>query len=74
MGIKFRELGVETYVEANTAKALSLAQGIASEKDLIIVTGSLFVGAEAREALLDINPEVYPNLLPRELQISQQHI
>lgn len=74
VGIKFRELGVETHVEANTTNALSLARGIAKEKDLIIVTGSLFVGAEARESLLHINPEVYPNLLPRELQISQQHI
>jgi len=71
VGIKFRELGVKTYVEASTAKALSIAQGIAEERDLIIVTGSLFVGAEARESLLHINPEIYPDLLPRELQISQ---
>ena len=36
--------------------------------DLVLVTGSLFVVAEAREAVLGIEPETYPDLLPPDLR------
>ena len=48
--------------------AIDTAVSDAGEKDLILVTGSLFVAAEAREAMLGIEPETYPDLLPPDLR------
>ena len=45
-------------------EAVSLARQEADPEDLILVTGSLFVAAEVREAVLGIEPELYPDLLP----------
>ena len=57
-GMKFREThSVDTALE--TASKSVLAN---PEIGMIIVTGSLFVAAEAREALLDIAPEMYEDL------------
>ena len=53
----------------SVAAAIDAATGDAGENDLIIVTGSLFVAAEAREAILNIPPETYPDLLPPDLRI-----
>ena len=43
----------------DVASALSMARRMAGENDLVLVTGSLFVVAEAREAMLGVAPELY---------------
>ena len=50
--------------------ALNTACADAEPGELILVTGSLFVAAEAREAMLNIPPETYPDLLPPDLRQS----
>ena len=64
----FRENGVKAVEAGHTADALAQAKQAAREGDLILVTGSLFVAAEARESMLGIEPEVYPDLLPPDLR------
>lgn len=50
----------------NVSEALGLAQSYAGNtspanpETLVLITGSLFVAAEAREAVLGIEPELYP--------------
>ena len=53
---------------ASVDAAMEAAVGDAGENDLALVTGSLFVAAEAREAILGIEPETYPDLLPPDLR------
>ena len=48
---------------ASVNEALAVASSLAGDDTLIVVTGSLFVAAEAREHILDITPELYPDLL-----------
>ena len=48
--------------------ALDAALAAADAGDLILATGSLFVAAEAREAMLGIPAETYPDLLPPDLR------
>ena len=48
--------------------ALQLARNEAGAHDLILATGSLFVAAEARETMLGVEPELYPDLLPPDLR------
>ena len=55
-------------VTAHTGDAVAEALATASMDDLVLVTGSLFVVAEAREAVLGIEPETYPDLLPPDLR------
>ena len=50
---------------SSVSQALEEATSLISENTLIVVTGSLFVAAEAREYILDITPEIYPDFLPR---------
>lgn len=55
--------------QANTvARSLDLARELAEPGDLVLGTGSLFVAAELREAVLGIEPELYPDLLPSDLR------
>ncbi len=61
---RFRTAGCEAEPAGNTAQALDRALAEAGPDDLVLVTGSLFAAAEAREALKGITPEVYPDLLP----------
>ena len=68
----FRRVGVEAQEVDTTVDALEHALGLANEDDLVVVTGSLFVVAEAREAVLGIPPETYPRLLPGEVHSSKQ--
>jgi len=42
------------------SRALEMAQDVAAEGDMILVTGSLFVAAEGREHMRGIAPEIYP--------------
>ncbi len=58
--------GVQATATEGTAEALERALAVAGPKDLALATGSLFVAAEAREAMLGIEPEIYPDLLPLE--------
>ena len=64
----FRDNGVEAVDAGHTVDALAQAKQAAHEDDLILVTGSLFIAAEARECMLGIEPEVYPDLLPPDLR------
>ncbi len=53
---------------ASVDAAIDAAISDAGANDLLLVTGSLFVAAEAREAVLGIEPETYPDLLPPDLR------
>ena len=65
----FRRNGVDPVAERDTvAAALALARELAGPEDLILAAGSLFVAAELREAVLGIEPELYPELLPADLR------
>ena len=64
----FQENDIEAIEAGATADALAQAKQVVGEGDLILVTGSLFVAAEAREYMLGIEPEVYPDLLPPDLR------
>lgn len=55
-------------IAAHTGDAVTEALAAANADDLVLVTGSLFVVAEAREVVLDIEPETYPDLLPPDLR------
>ena len=52
----------------DVCSALELARKESGPGDLILATGSLFVAAEARETVLGIEPELYPDLLPPDLR------
>lgn len=66
---RFRVQGVQQVVETlSTAEATEQALANAQPGDLVLATGSLFVAAEVREALLGIEPELYPDLLPPDLR------
>ncbi len=58
---EFRAHGVEAETMESVAAAIERAQEIAAPGDLILATGSLFVVAEAREAVLGLKPELYPS-------------
>ena len=59
----------DTLVETDrVAVAIDTAMADVGDDELILITGSLFVAAEAREAILGIDPETYPDLLPPDLR------
>ena len=65
LGGMFRDRGAASVTEIETVdEAVSLARQAAGPEDLILGIGSLFVAAEVREAVLGIEPEVYPDLIP----------
>ena len=69
LGKMFRDRGMANVAEIETVReAVSLAQQSAGPEDLILGIGSLFVAAEVREAVLNIEPELYPDLLPPDLK------
>ena len=66
---EFAACGTGEVCQAESvARALEMARSIAGPEDLILATGSLFVAAELREAVLGIEPEIYPDLLPADLR------
>ena len=65
----FENEGVPTVETPDVEGALRQAMAAAEPGDLVLVTGSLFVAAEARESVLGIQPERYPDLLPLDLRI-----
>ncbi len=60
----FRAAGAKAVAVDGVRSALAHALGQSQAADLVVATGSLFVAAEAREAILGIRPELYPTLLP----------
>ncbi|MEK7778422.1 MAG: cyanophycin synthetase, partial [Chloroflexota bacterium] len=62
---EFRATGVEAVPVEGVKAAVDYALSQATARDLVVATGSLFVAAEAREAMLGIPPELYPSLLPQ---------
>ncbi|MDP3062616.1 MAG: folylpolyglutamate synthase/dihydrofolate synthase family protein [Chloroflexota bacterium] len=58
----FARHGVEAMETPDVRTALVHALGLARNGDLVLVTGSLFVAAEAREVIKGIAPEAYPEL------------
>ena len=62
----FAKRGITAVETASPAEALSMALAAAGDGDLVLATGSLFVAAEVREAVLGIEPEIYPDLLPSD--------
>ncbi len=66
---QFLGRGVSGVIQTDCVKeALEQAAQMAGPHDLVLATGSLFVAAEAREAVLGIEPELYPDLLPPDLK------
>ena len=57
-----RVYGVETEAVENVDGAVRIALEYAGEDGLVLATGSLFVAAEVREAIMGIEPELYPEL------------
>ena len=67
----FKGQGLSEVVEARSVReAVDWAKELAGPDGLVLGTGSLFVAAEVREALLGIEPELYPDFLPPDLQVS----
>ena len=64
----FENEGIAAVEFPATADAVQRALEEAGPGDLVLATGSLFVAAEAREAMLGIEAEVYPDLLPQDLR------
>ncbi len=60
----FRAAGGEAVPVEGVKAAMDYALSQAKARDLVVATGSLFVAAEAREAILGIPPELYPSLQP----------
>ena len=51
--------GYDTLITESVAEAVEEAKNFADKDDIILVTGSLFVAAEAREFVKNISPEIY---------------
>ncbi len=62
LAAEFQALGAQTVACPTVAEALSQALAQAQPGDLVLGAGSLFVAAELREAVLGIQPELYPDL------------
>ena len=57
---EFERYGAAARVAGSVAEAMDAAVESAAENDAVLVTGSLFVAAEAREHAMGIEPELYP--------------
>jgi dihydrofolate synthase/folylpolyglutamate synthase len=57
----FRGCGSETIEAVDVSSALGIAMRLSGKDPLILVTGSLFVAAEAREFFKRIKGEAYPD-------------
>lgn len=58
----FRRLGLSTVETVDVRDAVTQAVAMVGEDDLVLITGSLFVAAEAREYVKGIKGEVYPEM------------
>ena len=68
----FSQEGLEVLESSDTADAVRRSLEQARSGDLVLATGSLFIAAEAREFMLGIQPEVYPDLLPHDLRLESR--
>ncbi len=57
-----RDRGASAEAAPTPRDALEHARSVATPRDLVLATGSLFLAAEVREAALGIEPEIYPAL------------
>ena len=57
---EFERYGAPARTADSVAEAVDESVASASEDDVVLVTGSLFVAAEAREHAMGIEPELYP--------------
>lgn len=57
---EFERYGALARTADSVAEAVDEVVASASEDDVVLVTGSLFVAAEAREHAMGIEPELYP--------------
>lgn len=64
----FASEGIKAVESAAMSDAVEQALEVAAPGDIVLATGSLFVAAEAREVILGIESEVYPDLLPQDLR------
>jgi dihydrofolate synthase/folylpolyglutamate synthase len=62
----FEAAGVPVRIASDVRSALDQARAASGPADAIVVTGSLFVVAEALEAWNGVEPERYPELDPRK--------
>jgi dihydrofolate synthase/folylpolyglutamate synthase len=69
----FAEAGVAISHAADVQRALAHARELCAGAGAVVVTGSLFVVAETREAWHGIAPERYPELEPRETAVPTQN-
>ena len=53
---------IEAVQVDSVDNAVTTALNEAGEEDMVLATGSLFVAAEVREAIMGIEPELYPEL------------
>ena len=67
----FRSAGIPAEQAPNVAAALNAAQEHAGPHDLVLVTGSLFVVAEALESWFSILGEHYPEFDPQAAAIAR---
>ena len=58
----FSKQGLQATQVHNVKQAVRQALEWATQNDLVLITGSLFVAAEAREELKGIPPEIHPKL------------
>ena len=66
----FERAGIPARTAPDLPTALSMAQAECGTGDLVLVTGSLFVVAEALETWFGIAPEIYPELDPEQAYAS----
>lgn len=64
LGSAVRSRGLQQESARDTASGIAHARAIAGPRDLILIAGSLFVAAEAREAMLGIRREPHPWTAP----------
>ena len=63
----FHSAGVQVDTRKDVAEAMAEACSQAGKDDLVLVTGSLFVVAEALESWFGLEPELYPELEARSI-------
>ena len=63
--------GLEVTQMEDVGMAVDLALGMATDGDLTLATGSLFVAAQAREVIMGIEPEIYPDMLYDKIEVAQ---
>ena len=55
----FQDYQISISTNKSIADAIEYGVDVAGDRGLVLVTGSLFVAAEVREIVLDIDPELY---------------